>query len=164
MIDPTGAGPADDPVITITRMFDAPRELVWRAFTDPSYLARWFSPSGLSTPRCEVDVRPGGAWRIDMRTPDGTVYPNQGVYLEVVEPERLVWTDVVDETNAPAWGETAPPSAVNTARFDDLGGTTKLTLTIRLASPADRDAMLAQGAVEGWNSSLDQLAELLAER
>lgn len=163
------AGDADfiarsDREYVVTRVFAAPRELVWRAWTEPTQMARWFGPRGFTNPRCELDVRPGGAWRIDMRAPDGTVYPNRGLYLEVVPPERLVWTDVVDEVNAPAWGDAPPPSAVNTARFEELGGTTRLTLTVRLATPAELAAMLDQGAVAGWTETLDRLAELLAGR
>jgi len=75
-----------------TRVFDAPRELVWKVWTDPKHVARWWGPHGFTNPVCELDVRPGGAIRIHMRGPDGTVYPMTGVYLEVVEPERIVFT------------------------------------------------------------------------
>ncbi len=164
MTDEARVNPADDAVITITRVLDAPRELVWQAWTDPEHLARWWGPKGFTVPFCEVDVRPGGAWRIDMRAPNGTVYPNKGVYLEVVEPERLAWTDVVDETNAPAWGDRPPPSSVTTVLFEEEDGKTRMTTITRLESVEDRNRMLEMGADKGWNQSLDRLADLLANR
>ena len=78
--------------VTITRLFDAPRALVFKAWTDPKQLAQWWGPHGFTTPVCEVDVRPGGALLIHMRGPDGVVYPNKGVFHEIVEPDRLVFT------------------------------------------------------------------------
>ena len=70
--------------LTLTRILDAPRELVFRVWTDETHLARWWGPSGFTNPVCEIDVRVGGAWRIVMRAPDGTEYPCQGVYLEII--------------------------------------------------------------------------------
>src|SRR5580700_2538193 len=80
--------------VTITRLFDAPRELVFQAWTDPQHLAQWWGPKGFSNPICEADARPGGAWRIVMRGPDGAKYPCGGVYREIVESERLVFTNI----------------------------------------------------------------------
>ena len=78
--------------LALTRVFDAPRELVWKVWTDPKHVARWWGPRGFTNPVCELAVRPGGAIRIHMRGPDGTVHPMTGVYLEVVEPQRIVFT------------------------------------------------------------------------
>ena len=83
--------------LVTVRVFDAPRELVYRAWTDPKQLAKWFPPEGFSSPRCEVDPRPGGVFRVDMKAPDGPpfngqVFPGPGVFREVVPNERLVFT------------------------------------------------------------------------
>jgi uncharacterized protein YndB with AHSA1/START domain len=86
------------PELTMTRVFDAPRELVFRAWTDPERLKRWWGPKGFTNPVCEVDVRPGGAIRIHMRGPDGTVYPMTGAFIEIVEAERLVFTSSALDT------------------------------------------------------------------
>src|ERR1700730_7092158 len=88
--------------LKITRVFDAPREMVFKAWTDPKLLAQWWGPKGFTNPVCELDVRPGGAIRVHMRGPDGTVYPMTGVYQEVVEPERIVFT-------SPRWMRKATP-------------------------------------------------------
>jgi DNA-binding transcriptional ArsR family regulator len=88
--------------IAITRVFDAPRELVWEAWTNPKQVAQWWGPNGFTTPVCELDLRPGGAIRIDMRGHDGTVYPMTGIYRENVEPERLVLTsEALDKDGHP---------------------------------------------------------------
>ncbi|MBA2247950.1 MAG: SRPBCC domain-containing protein, partial [Chloroflexia bacterium] len=142
--DPTTTAPTDEPIFTMTRTFDAPRELVFTAWTDPAHLAQWWGPHGFTNPVCEVDLRPGGAWRIDMQGPDGTIYPNKGVYQEIVPPERLVFSDVVDE-GADAWGEQAPPSSISTVTFAELDGRTTVTMVTRLQSIAARDAMLEMG-------------------
>src|SRR6266576_4505343 len=78
--------------LVITRTFDTPREIVFKMWTDPKHMAQWWGPHGFTNPVCELDARPGGAIRIHMRGPDGTVYPMTGVYQESVEPERLVCT------------------------------------------------------------------------
>src|ERR1700689_4045546 len=78
--------------LTITRVFDAPRNIVFAAWTDAKQLAQWWGPTGFTNPVCEIDVRPGGAIRIDMRAPDGTIYPMTGVFVEIVPLERIVFT------------------------------------------------------------------------
>src|SRR5579862_776151 len=77
---------------TISRVFDAPRELVWKAWTDPKQMAKWWGPKVMKTPVCEMDVRLGGAYRIVMRAPDGIDYPVKGIFREIKPPERLVFT------------------------------------------------------------------------
>ena len=84
--------PAEDREFVITRVFDAPRSLVFKMWTDPKHMAHWWGPKGFTNPVCEMDVRPGGAWRIVMRGPDGGEHPAKGVYREVVAPGRLVMT------------------------------------------------------------------------
>ena len=145
--------------VTITRLFDAPRALVFKAWTDPKQLAQWWGPHGFTTPVCEVDVRPGGALLIHMRGPDGVVYPNKGVFHEIVEPERIVVT-----TSAFEDAEGHPQLEVlNTVTFAELSGKTKLTLhVVVVKSTPVVDTALA-GMEEGWNQSLDRLAEDLAK-
>jgi uncharacterized protein YndB with AHSA1/START domain len=153
--------PDDAPTITIVRWLNAPRALVWDAWTDPAQIVAWWGPPDFATPRVELEVRPGGRWRIDMQAPDGTVYPNKGRYLEVVPPEKLVWTDEVDADEA-AWGEDAPPSTVNTTTFEEIGGKTRLTVTTRLDNIALRDRLRDMGWATGFGESLDRLTALLA--
>lgn len=153
--------PADAPVIVITREFDAPRELVWQAWTEPDHLAAWFAPEGFTVPRVELDFRPGGVMELDMEGPDGTTYPNKGTYLEIVPLERIVVSDQVQESDA--WGDTPPPDNVQTLTFEALpDGRTRVTNEIRLNSIAARDAMLDMGAAKGWRQTLDKLDTHLA--
>jgi uncharacterized protein YndB with AHSA1/START domain len=147
--------------LTLTRVIDAPRALVWRAWTDPDRLAMWWGPRGFTSPVCRIEARPGGAWHIDMQAPDGTVYPCRGTYVEVVEPERLVYTDVVDP-NDPAWAGAPPPSCVHVIEFEDLGRKTRLTVTMRMATAAEREATARSGAMESWAEILDRLAAVMA--
>ena len=86
--------PADDSVIIIERVFDAPRALVFKMFTDPFHLAQFWGPHGSTNPVCEIDLRPGGLWRQVMRFPNGSEYAHDSVYIEIVEPERIVYRDV----------------------------------------------------------------------
>ena len=161
------------PEFVLTRLFDAPRELVWRAFTDPVHLAKWWGPRIVTTPVCEMDVRVGGRYRIVMRMPDGVDYPMSGVFQEVAKPERLVqtvdcaehpkaWHDLVKPNRAP--GEDNPVGEMlQTYTFEEVGGKTKLTIRARFKSAAIRDAMVKMGMHQGWSESLDKLVENLAE-
>src|SRR5205807_8604970 len=88
--------------LLLTRVFDAPRERVWKAWTDPKQVAQWWGPAGFTNPRCEVHARPGGVLRIDRRAPDRTVYPMAGLYREVVAPERHVFSAPALDHNAQA--------------------------------------------------------------
>ena len=155
----------------ISREFDAPRELVWRAWTEPAHLARWWGPRIMATPVCEMEVRNGGAYRIVMRGPDGTDYPIRGVFVEVTPPARLVLT--MDCTEHPAawhqmlkpdWqpGENPAGVLLTTATFEEFGRKTVLTIQTRFDSPAIGAAMGKMGMNEGWSQSLDRLHELLA--
>lgn len=152
----------EEPTITFTRVFAAPRELVYQAWTDPKHVAQWFGPRGFTVPHCELDVHVGGRWRIDMRAPDGTVYPNQGVYLEVDPPKRLMYSDVVEDGTA--WGDTPPPSSTVELIFEEEDGQTILTSISRLHSMEARDAMIEMGAIAGWEETWDRLAELVEVR
>ena len=158
--------------VTVSRVFDAPRELVWQAWTSPTHMARWFGPREFTNPSCEVDLRVGGAWRVVMRGPDGTDYPLKGVYREIVRPQRIVSTLDVSE-HPDAWFDLIEPGRDRskgrprydlswTVAFAAQGGRTKLTVTNHFPSTALRDAFVKTGMGEGWTQSLDKLAEIVA--
>jgi uncharacterized protein YndB with AHSA1/START domain len=141
--------------ITITRVFDAPRELVWKAWTEPEQLASWWGPPGWSTPLDSItmEVRPGGAFRLTGISEDGTEMPQEGVYVEVVEPERLVF----EEPAANNWHE----GAVSVVTFSDLGdGRTEMVSQMTIQTTAEMRAR-AEAGIAG---SLDRLAEHLEAR
>lgn len=143
--------------ITITRTFDAPRALVFKAWTDAKMLAQWWGPMGFTNPRCEIDVRVGGAIRIDMRAPDGAIYPMNGEFREIVAPERLVFTNnALDETGNPII------AGLTTVTFTEEIGKTKLTLHTRGAALAEIAVKYLQGMEAGWTMSIDKLEALLA--
>ena len=155
----TYADPSEDLVIVIARTFDAPRELVFKMFTDPKHLARFWGPEGFTSTVREAVPRPGGAFHIDMRGPDGAIYPCKGVYREVVEPERIVYIGEPDGGHGCGGG--LPPRALVTITFAGHDGKTTLTINTRFEAAADRDAAVKMGFNMGWASSLDRLADLL---
>lgn len=146
----------------LTRIFDAPRDLVFKVWTDPRFVALWWGLEGTSVPRCEMDVRPGGTWRIDMRTPGGTIYPNSGVFLEVIENERLVYTDVADP-ESPAWKGAPPGDRLNIVTFENAGSGTRVTLRVQFKTSEDYDFFVGTGFRDGLAESLDRLARLLLQ-
>jgi uncharacterized protein YndB with AHSA1/START domain len=138
--------------ITFTRVFDAPRELVWKAWTEPERLAQWFGPRGWTNPleNITMDVRPGGAFRIVSVSEDGSEMPSVGVYREVVEPERLV----LEEPAGDAWHE----SAVSVVTLTDLGdGRTEMVMRSTIHTTDE----MRRHAEAGMADSLDRLAEFL---
>jgi uncharacterized protein YndB with AHSA1/START domain len=147
----------EDQELVLTRMFDAPRELVFKAWTDPKCVAQWWRPRGFTNPVCELDVRPGGAIRIHMRGPDGTVYPMTGVYQEVVEPERIVFTSAPLDAEGNALFE-----LLTTVTFAEQGGKTKQILRARVIKRTAQAAQYLKGMEAGWTQSLEHLAESLA--
>jgi uncharacterized protein YndB with AHSA1/START domain len=148
----------NDRELVLTRLIDAPREKVWRAWTDPALLKQWFAPLPYTTPVAVLDVRPGGASLVVMRGPDGADMPNRGVYLEVVENERLVFTDAYTA----AWEPSEKPFMTVTLTFADEGGRTRYTARVRHWTVADREAHEKMGFHEGWGKCADQLAALVA--
>ncbi|MBV8616030.1 MAG: SRPBCC family protein [Acetobacteraceae bacterium] len=154
----TDAVPSSDRELVLTRLIDAPRAAVFRAWTDPDLLKRWFAPRPYTTPIAELDVRPGGASLVVMRSPDGREMPNRGVYLDVVENERLVFTDAYTQ----AWEPSQKPFMTVILTFEDEGGRTRYTARVRHWTAADREAHEAMGFHEGWGRCADQLAALLA--
>jgi len=135
--------------LSITRAFDAPRALVFKAWTDPALAARWWAPRGFTLLSCEMLVRPGGAWRRCMRSPDGSVICKRGVYREIVAPERLVFT-YADEDEAGTPGH----ETLVTVTFAESDGKTVLTLQqTGFETATTRDAHEA-----GWSGALEHLA------
>jgi uncharacterized protein YndB with AHSA1/START domain len=153
------AAPTSDRELVLTRVIDAPREKVFRAWTDPELLKQWFAPLPYTTPVAELDVRPGGANLVVMRDPDGNDLPNRGVYLEVVENERLVFTDAYTR----AWEPSERPFMTVVLTFEDEGGRTRYTARARHWTAADRETHEKMGFHEGWGQCTDQLAALVAK-
>lgn len=150
--------PADRPTqwdLELTRVFHAPRELVWEVWTDPAHLAQWWGPDGFNNPVCEVDLRPGGALHIVMRGPDGVDYPMTGVFNEIVPPEKLVFTSIVDD------GADVHFEVLTTVTFTEQGGKTELTLQARVVAASEAAAMHLNGMQEGWTQSLARLGAYL---
>ena len=143
--------------LVLTRLIDAPREKLFRAWTDPELLRLWFAPKPYETPVAELDVRPGGSNLIVMRGPDGVDMPNRGVYLEVVENERLVFTDAF----VAAWEPSAKPFMTVILTFEDEGGQTRYTARARHWTAADRERHEQMGFHQGWGICTDQLEALV---
>jgi uncharacterized protein YndB with AHSA1/START domain len=142
--------------ITITRVFDAPRAVVFEAWIDPAQLREWWGPKGFTNPVCEFDPRVGGAIRIHMRAPDGNVHPMKGEVREIVPPERLVFTNIaVDTAGNPII------NGLTTVTFAEEGRKTRLTLHTRGTAVVDYAAAYLQGMEMGWTMSIDKLETLL---
>jgi uncharacterized protein YndB with AHSA1/START domain len=149
---------ASDRELVITRIIDAPRERVFQAWT--TQLPEWWGPHGMTTPICEMDLRPGGIFRTVMRAADGTEYPTKGVFLEVVKPERIVFTDAF----GPGWQP--DPEAFFTAitTFEELpGGKTKYTARALHWTAAHREKHEKLGFYQGWGESIDCLEALVTK-
>src|SRR5437660_1480173 len=142
-----------DREVVMTRVFDAPRRLVWDAFTKPELLKRWFGPRGWSLAVCEVDLKVGGGFRFVLRSPDGQEMGMRGVYRELAAPDHSVHMESFDDY---------PGESQVTAVFAEQGGKTTLTATVLYASREVRDAVIKSGMEQGAAESYDKLAELLA--
>ena len=145
--------------LVLTRVIDAPREKVFKAWTDPSLLAQWFAPLPCTTPHVELDVRQGGSTTIVMRGPDGNEFPNRGVYLDVVPNERLVLTDAFVK----AWEPSEKPFMTMELKFEDLDGKTNYTARIHHWTIADREQHEKMGFHQGWPICTEQLAALVEQ-
>ncbi len=141
--------------LTFTRAFEAPRELVFRVWTDPLLLARWWGPACFTNPVCEFEARPGGRIHIDMTGPDGTVYPMGGEVLEIVAPERLVFTTTACEDAQGVPGL----KAIDTITFQELGECTEIDLESRVVEATPEVTGALAGMEPGWAQSLERLAE-----
>jgi uncharacterized protein YndB with AHSA1/START domain len=144
--------PSDREVV-MTRVFDAPRSLVWEAWTNPEHVPQWLlGPEGWTMPVCEIDLRPGGEWHFAWRRTDGTEMEMRGEYREVAPPERLISTE--------SWGGDWPET-LNTLILTEEDGKTTMTQTVLYPSREARDAALGTGMQDGASQSFDRLAEHL---
>ena len=149
MMTANNANTADREIVT-TRVLNAPRELVFKAWTDPDQLVHWWGPKGFTNTFHEFDMRPGGIWRFVMHNPDGVNYQNKSVFVEVVNPERIVFDHV------------SGPRFQVVVTFAEQAGKTKLTFRMRFESAAECDKVKAF-AVEGNEQNLDRLEAQLAK-
>jgi uncharacterized protein YndB with AHSA1/START domain len=143
------------------RVYDAPRELVFKAFTQPEYLARWWAPGGYTIPVCTIDLRPGGVWHYCMRSTEGVDHWAKSVYREIVEPERLVYTSTFSDEDANF--VEGIPEHLGTVTFTEFEGKTKLSIRIQLASAADLKTIIEVGMIAGLTETMNNLVDLLKE-
>jgi len=143
--------------LTISRIFDAPRELVWKAWTEPKHLAQWWGPHGFTAPTCEIDLKPGGALRIHMEHPDFPNHWMKGMFKEIVPPEKLVFTSMAFIGE----GGEAGIEGINTITLEDVNGKTKVTIHAVVTKLAPEFSFAYEGMNEGWNQSLDKFADYL---
>ncbi len=157
-MDMTNVSDTADREIVVERVLDAPRELVWEAWTNPKHVAQWWGPDGFTTTIEKMDFRVGGVWKHVMHGPDGTDYPNSSVFREIVKHERIVFAHGGGREGGPGVSFTA------TWTFEALGNKTRLTMRLLFDTPAGRDlAAREYGAVEGGRQTLARLAEYLGQ-
>jgi uncharacterized protein YndB with AHSA1/START domain len=145
------ASTADREIVAM-RVIDAPRELVWRAWTDPEHIVQWWGPNGFTTTIQQMDVRPGGLWKFVMHGPDGIDYQNKVVYDEIVKPERIVYT------------HTGGAQFRSTITFEKQGDKTRLTVRMVFDTASERERVAKKfGAVEGLDQTLGRLNAYLAK-
>jgi uncharacterized protein YndB with AHSA1/START domain len=153
--------------LSFERVVDAPRELIWRAWTEPQLITQWFTPVPWQTVACEIDLRPGGLFSTLMRSPEGQDFPNIGCYLEVIKNEKLVWTNALLPGFRPVVAvKDAMESSVDFAftamiQLQAQGSGTKYTATVIHADEATRQKHADLGFHEGWGIALDQLLALV---
>lgn len=153
MTERSSAATSALPELTLTRVFDAPRRLVFKAWTDESQVAKWWGPKGFTTPLCKLDAHPGGAIRIDMRAPNGVVYPMGGRFIEIVEPEKLVFTTtaIEDKDGRPLL------ETIVTVTFAEEEGKTKLTVHVRVTKAGPEASSALAGMEQGWTETVSRL-------
>ena len=154
--------PTIDPALDLVleRVVDVRPELVWRAWTEPEHLKRWFTPAPWTTVDCRIDLRPGGIFSTTMRSPDGKVMPpHAGCYLEVVKERRLVWTDAL----GPGYRPSAAPFMTAMILLEPDGAGTRYTAIAMHADPAARQRHEEMGFHKGWSTALDQLVAVARE-
>jgi len=139
--------------LVLERVVDVPRELVWKAWTQPGHVKKWFTPAPWTTVECQIDLRPGGMFRTVMRSPEGQEHSVAGCYLEIVENERLVWTDAL----APGFRPSQQPFFTAIITLESVGQGTRYTARGLHADPAAKRKHEEMGFVDGWGKALDQL-------
>jgi uncharacterized protein YndB with AHSA1/START domain len=159
MCNATNQKPDTDRELVLTRLIDAPREKLFRCWTDPALMKQWFAPLPWTISHIEMDLRPGGSSLMVMRSPEGQEFPNPGVVLEVVKNEKLVFTDAYTK----AWEPSAKPFMTAIVTFADEGGKTRYTARALHWTAEDRKTHEDMGFHEGWGQCADQLAALAAK-
>jgi uncharacterized protein YndB with AHSA1/START domain len=157
---PRSRSAPQDAELVITRLLNAPRELVFKAWTEPKHLMQWWGPQGFRNTSSNIDVKPGGRFELHMTGPDGVSYPCLGYYEEITPPERIVFIGEAEEGHP--CGAGLPPRARVTVTLIDFHGRTELTLHTRFESAAMQQAAMAAGYRIGWEGALERLAEQLA--
>jgi uncharacterized protein YndB with AHSA1/START domain len=143
--------------LVLERVVDVPRQLVWQAWTRPEHLKKWFAPAPWSLAEVEIDLRPGGVFSTVMRSPEGERFPGTGCVLEIVETERLVFTDAL----GPGFRPTESPFMTVVLTLADAGKGTRYTAHVLHKSPEERKRHEEMGFADGWGKCLDQLVELV---
>lgn len=153
-----GAKAADHELV-LTRTIDAPRDLVWKAWTNPKHFAQWWGPHGMTTPVVEMHLKSGGVFHTVMRDPSGKEYPNTFVFLEVKKPERIVFTDAFGD----AWKPSGKAFMTAIITLENKGAKTKYTARALHWSAADREQHEKMGFHQGWGESLDRFEGVVAK-
>jgi uncharacterized protein YndB with AHSA1/START domain len=160
MADPTDR--IDDRLdLVLTRVVSVPRAVIWKAWTEPRHLMKWFTPAPWQTIECEIDLRPGGKFRLVMRGPDGAGHDSEGCYLQIVAGERLVWTSMLHAGYRPAGEQFLPMTAILT--FEDVPGGTKYTALVLHNDEPTRQRHVEMGFEAGWGKALDQLVAIAGQ-
>jgi uncharacterized protein YndB with AHSA1/START domain len=144
--------------LTLTRIINAPRELVWQAWTDSKHLQRWWGPKGFTNPTCNWDAKAGNKLYVEMKAPDGVVYPMNGEFREIIKPEKLIFTSAALDKNGKRLFE-----ILNTIVFTEEGNATKLTISAVVSNITPEAAPYLAGMEEGWKQSIDRLEEYVAK-
>jgi uncharacterized protein YndB with AHSA1/START domain len=156
--------------LTIKRTIDAPRALIWKVWTDPEHVKKWWAPAPWTTSECQMDLRPGGIFRTVMRSPEGQEFPHVGCILELVENEKMVMTNALEPGFRPApdlpAGTTAAEDCVtipftSILMLEERGGKTEYSVVVMHKDEAGRKRHEGMGFHEGWNQCLDQLIALV---
>jgi uncharacterized protein YndB with AHSA1/START domain len=142
--------------VTVARVFDAPRDLVFKAWTDPKQLVQWWGPAGFTSSRCEVDSRPGGHMVIQMHAPDGAVYRWTSTFRQIDPPKRIVFTSSVAELDGELLFE-----GVHTVSFEEQSGKTRLVVHSLAHAVTPLGAEKLKGMPEGWSHALERLADVV---
>ncbi|TGM58432.1 SRPBCC domain-containing protein [Leptospira adleri] len=155
-----------DRILILTRIFDAPKNLIFKLWTTPEHVARWWGPNGFTNPICEIDLRPGGNYYYVMRSPEGIDYPIRGTFLEVIPDEKIVYTETLDEhpkewlesmRNEIGTGEEFASNSVITVTFEkEPVDRTKIKIHTLFRTNEIKGAFLKMGMIEGWSESLDR--------
>lgn len=147
--------------LIIERTFGAPRELIWRAWTDPEHIKQWWGPQGFHNSSCDIELRVGGTFRLTVCAPDGNRYPCQGTFREIIEPERIVYDSTADDSH-PCGAGLPPRSTVTISFVEQRGGRTQLILQTRFENASRRDAANEAGFSTSWGEALERLATIIS--